>query len=60
MAEHFNAMLVGAHSIGELPIQGHCTDAEVAPPCVQGRGQACTKCLDMRVLDGDLVIPTCV
>ena len=30
MAEHFNAMLVGTHQVGELPKCGRCRDPEVA------------------------------
>ena len=28
MAEHFDTMMIGAHSIGELPSQGRCRDPE--------------------------------
>ena len=64
MAEHFDGMMIGAHSIGKLPSQGRCRDPE-AITCVykDEARQACQKilrCLDMRVLDGDLVVPTCL
>ena len=64
MAEHFDAMLFGTHSIGELPVRGRCRDSEVATHVYEDEArQACQKilrCLDMRVLDGDLIVPTCL
>ena len=64
MAEHFDAMMIGAHSIGELPSQGHCRDPEALAHLYEDEAQqACQKilrCLDMRVLDGDLIVPTCL
>ena len=64
MAEHFDAMMIGARSIGKLPSQGHCRDPE-ALTCVyeDEAWQACQKILrylDLRVLDRDLVVPTCL
>ena len=64
MADHFNAMLVGTHHIGELPKHGCCRDPEVAVHVYEDEAkQACPqilRCLDMRVLDGDLIVPTCL
>ena len=28
MAKHFDALMLGTHSVGQLPSQGHCRDAE--------------------------------
>ena len=64
MAEHFDAMMIGAHSIGELPNQGRYRDPEVLTHVYENEAwQACQKilrCLDVRVLDRDLVVPTCL
>ena len=64
MAEHFDAMMAGTRSIGELPSQGHCRDPEALARLYEDEAQqACQKilrCLDMRVLDGDLIVPTCL
>ena len=64
MAEHFDAMLVGTHHIGDLPKCGHCRDPKVAACLYEDEAkQACQqilRCLDMRVLDGDLIVPTCL
>ena len=64
MAEHFNAMMIGTRSIGELPSQGHCRDPRVLTRVYEDEArQACQKilrCLDVRVLDGDFVVPTCL
>ena len=64
MAKDFDAMMVGAHSVGELPSQGCCRDPEAAARVYEDEArQACQKilrCLDMRVLDGDLVVLTCL
>ena len=64
MAKHFDAMMLGVHSIGQLPNQGHCKDSE-ALACVyeDEAQQACQKilgCLDVRVLDGNLIVLTCL
>ena len=64
MAEHFDAMMLGTRAIGELPYQGHCKDPE-ALACVyeDEAQQVCQKilrCLDVRVMDGDLIVPTCL
>ena len=62
MAEHFDAMMIGTHSVGELPSRGCCRDPEALAHVYEDKArQACQKilrCLDMRVLDGDLVVPT--
>ena len=57
-------MMIGTHSIGQLPNRGHCKDSE-ALACVyeDEAWQACQKilrCLDVRVLDGDLIVLTCL
>ena len=64
MAEHFDAMMLGTRAIGQSPNQGHCKDSE-ALACVyeDEAQQACQKilhCLYTRVLDGDLIVPTCL
>ena len=64
MTEHYDAMIVGTCHLGELPKCGHCKDPKVTA-CVyeEEARQACQKilgCLDMRVLDGDIVVPTCL
>ena len=62
--EHFDALLVGARHIGELPKCGCCRDSEATACMYEDKArQACQKilgCLDMRVLDGNLIIPTCL
>ena len=64
MAKHFDTMMIGACSVGELPSQGHCRDPEAPTRVYEDEArQACQKilrCLDMRVLDGDLIVPTCL
>ena len=64
MAEHFDALIVGAHAIGELPGCMCCKDSDATAQvhdeeATQVR-QKILQCLDMRVLDGDLVVPTCL
>ena len=64
MAKHFDAMMIGTCSVGQLPNWGYCRDPE-ALACVyeDEARQACQKilcCLDVRVLDSDLVVPTCL
>ena len=64
MAEHYNAMLVGARALGDLPERTHCRDsgamARVHEDEAQQVCQKILRCLDMRVMDGDLVVPTCL
>ena len=57
MAEHFDALIAGAHAIGELP--GDAT-ARVHDEEANQVRQKILRCLDMRVLDGDLVVLTCL
>ena len=63
MAEYFDAMMLGTRSVGQLPNWGHCKDPEALARVYEDEAQqACQKilrCLDVRVLDGDLV-PTCL
>ena len=35
MAEHFDAMMIGARSVGELPSRGHCRDPRRSPVCTR-------------------------
>ena len=64
MAEHYDAMLVGARALGDLPERTHCRDSsETAQVHEDKAQQVCQKilrCLDMRVMDGDLIVPTCL
>ena len=64
MAEHFDAFVAGALAIDELPGHMHCKDSDVTvrvhdEEAAQVR-QKILHCLDMRVADGDLVVPTCL
>ena len=64
MAEHFDTLVAGTRAIGELPGCMHCKDSDVTArvhdeEATQVR-QKILRCLDMRVLDGDLVVPTCL
>ena len=64
MAEHYDAMLVGAHAPSNLPECTHCRDlgmmARVHEDEAQQVCQKILRCLDMRVMDSDLVVPTCL
>ena len=64
MAEHYDAMLVGARALGDLPKRTHCRDlsatARVHKDEAQQVCQKILRCLDMRVMDGDLIVPTCL
>ena len=64
MAEHFDAMMIGTCSVGKLPSRGHCRDPEMLAHVYEDEAwQVCQKilwCLDVRVLDGDLVVLTCL
>ena len=64
MAKHFDAMMVGARLVGELPSRECCRDSEVLACVYEDEAQQCCQkilwCLDIRVLDGDLVVPTCL
>ena len=64
MAEHYDAMLVGARALGNLPKRTCCRDsgatARVHEDEAQQVCQKILRCLDMRVMDGDLVVLTCL
>ena len=64
MAEHFDPMMLGTCSVGQLPNRGRCSDTEALARVYEEEAQqVCQKilwCLDVRVLDGDLVVPTCL
>ena len=64
MAEHYDAMLAGAHALGDLPEHTRCRDsgmmARVHEDEAQQVCQKILRCLDMRVMDSDLVVPMCL
>ena len=64
MAEHFDALLAGACAIGELPSCTRCKGGDVTAWVHEDEAtqvhQKILRCLDMRVMDGDLVVPTCL
>ena len=64
MAEYYEAMLVGARALGDLPERTRCRDSSAtAQGHEEEAQQVCQKilrCLDMRVMDGDLIVPTCL
>ena len=64
MAEHYDAMVVGARALGNLPEHTRCRDSGTMARVHKDEAhQVCQKilrCLDMRVMDGDLVVPTCL
>ena len=64
MAEHYDAMLFGARALSDLPERTHCRNlsamARVHKDEAQQVYQKILRCLDMRVMDGDLVVPTCL
>ena len=64
MAEHYDAMLVGARALGDLPERTRCRDSSAMARVHEDEAQqVCQKilrCLDMRVMDGDLIVPTCL
>ena len=64
MAEHYDAMLVGTCALSDLPERTCCRDSGVMARVHKDEAQqVCQKilrCLDMRVMDGDLVVPTCL
>ena len=64
MAEHFDAMMLGTHAIGQSPNRGCCKDPEALARVYEDEAQqVCQKilrCLDVRVMDGDLIVPTCL
>ena len=64
MAEHYDAMLVGTSALGNLPEHTHSRDsgatARVHEDEAQQVFQKILRCLDMRVMDGNLVVLTCL
>ena len=62
MAEHYDAMLVGTHALGDLPERTRCRDSSAMARVHEDEAQqVCQKilrCLDMRVMDGNLIVPT--
>ena len=64
MTKHFDAMIVVTCHLGELAKHGHCKDPEATAWVYEEEvRQACQKiprCLDMRVLDGDIIVLTCL
>ena len=64
MAEHYDAMLAGARALGDLPEHTCCRDsgamAQVHEDEAQQVCQKILRCLDMRVMDSDLVVLTCL
>ena len=63
MAEHYDAMLAGTRALGNLPERTRCRDsgatARVHEDEAQQVCQKILRCLDMRVMDGDLVEIQC-
>ena len=64
MAEHYDAMLVGAHALGDLPERTRCRDSSAMARVHEDEAQqVCQKilrCLDMTVMDSNLIVPTCL
>ena len=64
IAKHYDAMLVGACALGDLPECTRCRDlsatARVHKDKAQQVCQKILRCLDMRIMDGDLIVPTCL
>ena len=64
MAEHFDAMPAGARAKGKLPSQTHCRDDDVTARVYEDESkqvrQKILRYLYMRVMDGDLIVPTCL
>ena len=64
MMEHFDAMVVGTCHLGDLPKQRCCKDMEMTTWVYEEEAwQVCQKilgCLDMKVPDGNVVVPTCL
>ena len=64
MAEHYDAMLAGTRALSNLPERTRCRDSSATARVHEDEAQqVCQKilrCLDMRVMDGDLVVPTCL
>ena len=64
MAKHFDAMTAGVHAIGKLPGQTRCRDDDATTRVYKDEAkevrQKILRYLDMRVMDRDLVVPTCL
>ena len=64
MAKHYDAMFAGARALGDLPEHTHCRDSSATARVHEDEAQqVCQKilrCLDMRVMDGNLIVPTCL
>ena len=64
MAEHFDAMTAGARAIGGLPGWTRCRDDDATARVYEDEAkQVCQKILrylDMRVMDRDLIVPSCL
>ena len=64
MAEHYDAMLVCARALSDLPERPHCRDSSATARVHEDEAQqVCQKifrCLDMRFMDSDLIVPTCL
>ena len=64
MAEHFDVITAGACAIGELPGQTHCRDKDATARVYKDEAkqvlQKILRYLDMRKMDGDLIVLTCL
>ena len=64
MAEHFDAMTAGTRAIGKLPSLTHCRDDDTTAHVYEDEAkqvrQKILRYLDMRVMDRDLVVLTCL
>ena len=64
MAEHFDAMTAGTCAIGELPSRTRCRDDNATARVYEDEAkqvhQKILRYLNMRVMDRDLVVPTCL
>ena len=64
MTEHFDAITTGTCAIGKLPGRTHCRDEDVTTRVYEDEAkqvlQKILRYLDMRKMDGDLVVPTCL
>ena len=64
MTEFFDAMIIRSHHIGEMPKQGWCKDLQMAAQVYEDEKQQVLQkilgCLDMRVLDGNFIVPMCL
>ena len=64
MAEHFNTMIAGTRAIGELSGQAHCKDNDATAHVYKDETkqvlQKILSYLDMRVMDEDFIVPTCL